>query len=395
MSRSTPYGQGNRLDVTGLYHVIDMMNKNRNEDRNEVTVPMPIPMNEYAPPTPVEMYDPQNPFIVPREKPIPPSIGQQMQGQNDIIIPRDKPTPPTRDNLVSTQEGEGRGNIFQRLGKALSDENVRDRLIMGLQSLKAEPNKLQIAMANERLQGRKDVAQRNRTAEYIMQLTGDENMAKAVADGAITPKDAISMFQKSITTEQDASKKMAQYNSILNETGSPLLAKEVLQGARTQESATEIGNQAKSAIRTERDTVQLVKTILGHENFDDVFGWLQGRLLTLDEGTAEAEQLLFQLGSQQFLDAFQSLRGGGQISNIEGAKATAARNALFDKNGELRTTVSEKFAREQLQIIQTAAQRIAQEYRDKYGIKGSLSTEPPITQSKTSQGVGWSFSEND
>jgi len=379
MSRSTPYGQGS--------NVLDMINRSP----TEVTVPMPIPMNEYVPPTPVEMYDPQNPFIIPRNKPMPPSIGQQMQGQNDIIIPRDTPTPPTRDNLVATQEGEGRGNIFQRLGKALSDENVRDRLIMGLQSLKAEPNKLQIAMANERLQGRKDVAQRNRTAEYIMQLTGDENMAKAVADGAITPKDAISMFQKSITTEQDASKKMAQYNSILNETGSPLLAKEVMQGARTQESATEIGNQANSAIRTERDTVQLVNTILGNKNFNDVFGMIEGRLPTFSEASAEVEQLIFQLGSQQFLDAFESLRGGGQISNIEGAKATAARNALFDKEGNIRTNVSEKFAKEQLEIIRTATQRIAQEYRDKYGIEGNLSTQSPITQGQTSQGVGWSF----
>lgn len=386
MSRSTPFGQGSRTDTSGMYNLIDMVNK----DPSEVTVPMPLEINQYTPPTPVEMYDPQNPFIVPRDKPIIEAMSPPMQDESGIIIPRDKPTPPTIDDVVATQE-QGRGNIFQRLGKALSDENVRDRLIMSLQSLQGEPNKVQIAMANERIKSRRDATKRNRTAEYIRQLTKDDSMANAVADGTITAQDAISMFQKSTKTKQDVNKKMAQYNSILNETSSPLLAKEVLQGARTPESAIEIGNQANTAIRTERDTIQLVDSILGHENFNDVFGAFEGRVTTLSEGTAEAEQLIFQLGSQQFLDAFASLRGGGQISNIEGAKATAARNALFDKDGDIRSGVSEKFAEEQLNIIRTATQRIAQEYRDKYGIKGSLSTESPITQGQTSQGVKWSY----
>lgn len=170
----------------------------------------------YTPPTPVEVFDPENPFVVPRDKPAFPS---------DIIIPRDKPTPPTR-------EEEKRGNIFQRLGTALSDENVRDRLIMGLQSLKADPNKAQIAMANERLKGRKTATQRNRTAEYIMQLTGDESMAKAVADGTLPLQSALSQAQN-----LEQRKSAAQF--VRQQTGNESLAESVLGGFMSPKDAIE------------------------------------------------------------------------------------------------------------------------------------------------------------
>jgi hypothetical protein len=229
MSRSTPFGQGSRTDTSGIYNLIDMVNRSP----TVYTVPMP-PM-----PTPVEMYDPQNPFIIPRDKPMPPSIGQQMQGQNDIIIPRDKSTPPTRDNLVSTQEGEGRGNIFQRLGKALSDENVRDRLIMSLQSLKGDPNKVQIAMANERLESRRDATKRNRTAEYIRQLTKDENMANAVADGTLPLQSALSQIQDLQKQQKDVEQRQSAADFVRRQTGDESLAESVSAGFMSPKEATE------------------------------------------------------------------------------------------------------------------------------------------------------------
>lgn len=334
----------------------------------------------YTPPTPVEMYDPENPFVVPRDKPAFPL----MQDQSDIIIPRDKSTPPTR-------EGEERGNIFQRLGTALSDENVRDKLIMGLQSLKADPNKVQIAMANERLKGRKTATQRNRTAEYIMQLTGDESMAKAVADGSIAPKDAINMYQSGVQKEKASLAKKSQYETILRDTNSPLLAQQVLEGGRSMENALEVGEKANLVMKTARDTEELVDNILNSSSFNAVFGMVEGRLPTLAEDTAYVEQLIFQLGSQQFLEAFAALRGGGQISNVEGAKATAARNALFDSEGEIRANISEKEARAELNKIIASVRRASQEQTDRYGIQNIYSKQTPINKGQTSQGVEWSF----
>lgn len=334
----------------------------------------------YTPPTPVEMFDPENPFVAPRDKPAFPL----MQDQSDIIIPRDKPTPPTR-------EGEERGNIFQRLGTALSDENVRDKLIMGLQSLKADPNKVQIAMANERLKGRKTATQRNRTAEYIMQLTGDESMAKAVADGSIAPKDAINMYQSGVQKEKAFLAKKSQYETILRDTNSPLLAQQVLEGGRSMENALDVGEKANLVMRTARDTEELVDNILNSSSFNAVFGMVEGRLPTISEDTAYVEQLIFQLGSQQFLEAFAALRGGGQISNVEGAKATAARNALFDSEGNIRANISEKEARAELNKIIASVRRASQEQTDRYGIQNIYSKQTPINKGQTSQGVQWSF----
>ena len=46
---------------------------------------------------------------------------------------------------------------------------------------------------------------------------------------------------------------------------------------------------------------------------------------------AGARSYLDQIGGQAFLQAFESLKGGGQITEIEGTKATTALTRLTDR----------------------------------------------------------------
>lgn len=63
---------------------------------------------------------------------------------------------------------------------------------------------------------------------------------------------------------------------------------------------------------------------LPNKTLPGVTGPLQGWLPTLTGKKIDLEERIKQLGGGAFLQAFDSLKGGGQITEVEGAKATAA-----------------------------------------------------------------------
>jgi hypothetical protein len=83
------------------------------------------------------------------------------------------------------------------------------------------------------------------------------------------------------------------------------------------------------AIQTAKETVQTVDKLLKHPGFENLVGigipyarFVQG------SETAGANALLEQVKGKTFLEAFQTLKGGGQITEQEGAKAQAALNRM-------------------------------------------------------------------
>ena len=70
-------------------------------------------------------------------------------------------------------------------------------------------------------------------------------------------------------------------------------------------------------------TIGYIDRVLKDENLGNVTGW-QARLPTLRERSVDTEERIAQLGGRAFLSAFESLKGGGQITEIEGQKATQA-----------------------------------------------------------------------
>lgn len=82
---------------------------------------------------------------------------------------------------------------------------------------------------------------------------------------------------------------------------------------------------------------------------------------------ADFQAKLDQLGGKQFLEAFESLKGGGQITQIEGEKAT---NAI----ARMQTSQSEKAFREALNEFKGIVQRAAERAQ----AKASQQVLPPV-----------------
>jgi hypothetical protein len=71
-----------------------------------------------------------------------------------------------------------------------------------------------------------------------------------------------------------------------------------------------------------------------HPGLSHAVGTIASKLPTLRGSTADFENRLKQVQGQTFLDAYQNLRGGGAITEAEGAKATAARNRMVAATSE-------------------------------------------------------------
>lgn len=69
--------------------------------------------------------------------------------------------------------------------------------------------------------------------------------------------------------------------------------------------------------------LEQIQGVLNDPNLQNVTGW-QGFFPTFNPRNVDTEERIAQLGGGAFLQAFESLKGGGQITEIEGKKATDA-----------------------------------------------------------------------
>lgn len=126
--------------------------------------------------------------------------------------------------------------------------------------------------------------------------------------------------------------------------------------------------QATGQVKAQRDlpnviqqgetTIGLVDDLLAHPGFKISVGKSApiGKLQSFMPGTQAAsfDIALKQLKGKQFLEAFESLKGGGQITQIEGEKATQAMSRMETANTEQEF---EKAAREFQGIIRNGINR--------------------------------------
>lgn len=128
-------------------------------------------------------------------------------------------------------------------------------------------------------------------------------------------------------------------------------------GAQTEaKSTTERRLAAPQAIAQGEQTVQLVDDLLKSPGFKTAVG--ASRLLGVQNipGTSakDFDVRLDQLKGQQFLQAFESLKGGGQITEVEGKKATDAISRMNAASSEAEFT---KAAREFQSVIKLGIDR--------------------------------------
>lgn len=115
-------------------------------------------------------------------------------------------------------------------------------------------------------------------------------------------------------------------------------------------------------------TIKLVDDILNHPGFNISVGAKSpvGKVASFIPGTdaASFDIASKQMLGKQFLQAFESLKGGGQITQIEGEKATQAMSRMNTSNSQEEYT---KAAREFQDIIRSGINRAKQ----KAGVQGN------------------------
>ena len=126
----------------------------------------------------------------------------------DGVTPQDQPKASQSSTQQSKRSIEQEKSFMEKARKKVATDDFRDKLIIGLEGLTHSPNKDLIRSAQKRIDARRadeklealkqeDAIKRNKTADYILQATGDEDLARLVADGLISGSDALQEFKSS------------------------------------------------------------------------------------------------------------------------------------------------------------------------------------------------------
>lgn len=265
--------------------------------------------------------------------------------------------PPGKQPVISTQS-KGAAPMQEKVGGLLGklwpdmDPDRADRIRMGINGMLHRPNEgrqraLEARMA-ERAQGRADtkaqaVAQQqaNRTAQWLATQPGGEQFAAAIASGAVSAKDALSMWQDASKGSEEPAgiqtlKFRAQQAGL--EPGTPEYQRFMLENGRAKGLNLRVGAdgsiqfsqgdvdgpQDVTAPASPEAMISSIDGILSDPALDFATGFLEWTQNIPNTGAARFGARVNQLNGQAFLRAFESLKGGGHITEIEGQKATEA-----------------------------------------------------------------------
>lgn len=101
----------------------------------------------------------------------------------------------------------------------------------------------------------------------------------------------------------------------------------IARGKRSETVGKAQGEAQADLPRAAETSKRLVRTLEGLRDdpyLDQMVGSVQGRAPNLTSKAARVQSKMDQVTGQAFLEAFQQLKGGGHITEIEGEKATAA-----------------------------------------------------------------------
>jgi hypothetical protein len=125
------------------------------------------------------------------------------------------------------------------------------------------------------------------------------------------------------------------------------------EGEATGEAVANIGGTVAKA----QQALDLIQSIRDDPALASVTGMVQGRLPPMTQGGTDLNVKIQQMQGKVFLEAFDSLKGGGQITEVEGAKAEAAMARL---NRAQSTEAYQEALSELSEIIKTGMERAQQ-----------------------------------
>ena len=123
------------------------------------------------------------------------------------------------------------------------------------------------------------------------------------------------------------------------------------------------------AIEKADRSIATIESLVNHPGFDQAYGLASYVPAIRGTDRAGADALREQIGGQAFLEAFESLKGGGQITEIEGQKATAAITRL--SNPGISPAEARKAAQEFTAIIRRGTERAKATASGSYAPQGA------------------------
>ena len=180
----------------------------------------------------------------------------------------------------------------------------------------------------------------NVTAPAPDNRTTDQKNYDAAVDGGFTGSFNDWLLQKrkagatnvttSVNTGVDRPKPPAGYDYARTDTGDVAVDESnqaqlvPIQGGPAEAELAEKQGEKEQAIVTMDAQIELIDRAINHPGLAATVGPIQGRLPTFTDDTADFNALREQLQGGVFLQAFESLKGGGQITEIESQKAENA-----------------------------------------------------------------------
>jgi hypothetical protein len=161
------------------------------------------------------------------------------------------------------------------------------------------------------------------------------------------------------------------------------IPKNVGAAAREREVGTETGKAQVSLPTVESNAKQLfdyIDSVANDKNLDKMLGY-GGYLPNVSTGARTLQTKINQLNNSAFLMAFERLKGGGAITEIEGQKATEAMTRLREM------VQSGQDYREALRDFRGEVQRLLEVAKRKAGVGGPNGNAGFSQQGQTGQGV--------
>lgn len=293
-------------------------------------------------------------------------MGEQI-GADTMAAIGQAPTQNLTQQQVSTmgapdmQPQEPQGRMQQMLGKVgLGDPDRRARLAIAMQGMTLNPNQGLIDTLQGGIDGRADEKKANRTAEWL-RAQGRDDLADAVASGTLDGKSAATIALTP-APQQDSTAMMQNVQWLMSQ---GMGMEEAIAATKSGAATTvNVGDQAPTgpqigtipqgyqgvqdpvtgkwgyeritggpedntndkaaAVSKAQQGLALVDSILNDPKLASVTGMIQGNLPPMTQGGTDLNVKIEQLKGQAFLQAFESLKGGGAITEREGAAASAA-----------------------------------------------------------------------
>ncbi|MGK6313732.1 glucosaminidase domain-containing protein [Neorhizobium sp. DT-125] len=161
-------------------------------------------------------------------------------------------------------------------------------------------------------------------------------------------------------------------------------------GEAADTAAGKADAEARAALPQAEESANLmlssIDSLMNDPYLDSMVGSVQGRWLpNVTSDAARVQSKIDQIGGQSFLQAYNMLRGGGQITEEEGKRATAAM-------GRLNTAQNEKDYREALSELRSVVASGLQRVRQKAGVGAAPSATAPVPSGPVSIG-GYTIEE--